>query len=157
MYNRITFNCDGTITKGILLGEFDFVEPVTDVIEKKKFWLFLYRKKGNKNIKTKKYIVFIPFKHKLKSIVFIDEKQIINIKYSAQDEFINVNSFISKFTKEAPYYAEYKIENFKGYKFIYDDNEFIANIINELSQYSLETLYKSLPSILEEEFDEDKV
>lgn len=101
------------------------------------------------------YIVFIPWKHALKDIVFISERQILSIDRVVDDNWINIDSYISKFVKEEPYYCEYEIENFNGYKFIYDDNEFIANIRNGLTKYCLETLYNNLPSIIEEEFDED--
>lgn len=90
MYNRITFNYDGIITKGILLAQCDFIESVTDVIEKKKFWIFKSYKKIKENRKFKMYIVFIPWKHAIKSITFIDERQIISIDYCEDVEFINI-------------------------------------------------------------------
>ena len=152
MYNRITFNYDGIITKGILLAECDFIETIS---VKKKFLFFKYYSKGIDKRKFKMYIVFIPWKHALKDIVFISEEQILSIDRVEDDNWINIDSYISKFVKEEPYYCEYEIENFNGYKFIYDDNEFIANIRNGLKKYCLETLYNNLPSIIEEEFDED--
>ena len=152
MYNRITFNYDGIITKGILLAECDFIETIS---VKKKFLFFKYYSKGIDKRKFKMYIVFIPWKHALKDIVFISEEQILSIDRVEDDNWINIDSYISKFVKEKSYYCEYEIENFNGYKFIYDDNEFIANIRNGLKKYCLETLYNNLPSIIEEEFDED--
>lgn len=155
MYNRITFNYYGIITKGILLGECDFIERIADVMDEKKFLFFSSLKKISKDRKFKIYLVFIPWKHAMKDIVYIDERQIISIDNCSEVEWVNIDRFISKFTKEEPYYTEYVIENFKGYKFIYDDNEFIANLRNGLSKYSLETLYSNLPAIIGEEFDED--
>lgn len=152
MYNRITFNYDGIITKGILLAECDFIETIS---VEKKFLFFKYSTKGIDKRKFKMYIVFIPWKHALKDIVFISEEQILSIDRVEDDNWINIDSYISKFVKEKPYYCKYEIENFSGYKFIYDDNEFIANIRNGLKKYYLETLYNNLPSIIEEEFDED--
>ena len=152
MYNRITFNYDGIITKGILLAECDFIETIS---VEKKFLFFKYRSKGIDKRKFKMYIVFTPWKHALKDIVVISEGQILSIDRVEDDNWINIDSYISKFVKEEPYYCEYEIENFNGYKFIYDDNEFIANIRNGLKKYCLETLYNNLPSIIEEEFDED--
>lgn len=152
MYNRITFNYDGIITKGILLAECDFIETIS---VEKKFLFFKYYSKGIDKRKFKMYIVFIPWKHALKDIVFISEEQILSIDRVEDDNWINIDSYISKFVKEKPYYCKYEIENFNGYKFIYDDNEFIANIRNGLKKYCLETLYNNLPSIIEEEFDED--
>ena len=154
MYNRITFNYDGIITKGILLAECDFIETISVPVEKK-FLFFKYYSKDIDKRKFKVYIVFIPWKHALKDIVFISEGQILSIDRVEDDNWINIDSYISKFVKEEPYYCEYEIENFNGYKFIYDDNEFIANIRNGLKKYCLETLYNNLPSIIEEEFDED--
>ena len=152
MYNRITFNYDGIITKGILLAECDFIETIS---VKKKFLFFKYYSKGIDKRKFKMYIVFIPWKHALKDIVFISEEQILSIDRVEDDNWINIDSYISKFVKEKSYYCEYEIENFNGYKFIYDDNEFIANIRNGLKKCCLDTLYNNLPSIIEEEFDED--
>lgn len=152
MYNRITFNYDGIITKGILLAECDFIETIS---VEKKFLFFKYRSKGIDKRKFKMYIVFIPWKHALKDIVFISEEQILSIDRVEDDNWIKIDSYVSKFIKEEPYYCEYQIENFNGYKFIYDDNEFIANIRNGLKKYCLDTLYNNLPSIIEEEFYED--
>ncbi len=152
MYNRITFNYDGIITKGILLAE--FIETISVPVEKK-FLFFKHYSKVTDKRKFKVYIVFIPWKHALKDIVFISERQILSINRVEDDNWIKIDSYISKFIKEEPYYCEYEIENFNGYKFIYDDNEFIANIRNGLKEYCLETLYNNLPSIIEEEFDED--
>ena len=45
MYNRITFNYDGIITKGILLAECDFIETISVPVEKK-FLFFKYYSKG---------------------------------------------------------------------------------------------------------------
>ncbi len=100
------------------------------------------------------YIVYIPWKHAMKDVVYINERNVISIDYFYEDNWINIDTFISKFIKEKPYYCEYTINNFSGYKFIYD-NGFIANLRNGLSKYSLETLYSNLPAIIEEEFDED--
>ena len=155
MYNRITYNCDGVIAKGILLGQYDFVEYFDHVVEEKKFWIFSSFKRIKKERKFKMYLVFIPWKHAMKTITFLSEGQIISIDYCNDVEFIKVEKYISKFTKEDPYYTECTIENFNGYKFIYEDNEFVANIRYGLDKYSLEVLYKNLPSILNEEFDED--
>ena len=152
MYNRITFNYDGIITKGILLAECDFIETIS---VEKKFLFFKYYSKVIDKRKFKMYIVFIPWKHAMNDIIFISESQILSIDRVEDDNWINIDSYISKFVKEEPYYCEYEIENFNGYKFIYDDNEFIANIRNDLKEYCLETLYNNLPSIIEEEFDED--
>lgn len=154
MYNRITFNYDGIITKGILLAECDFIETISVPVEKK-FLFFKYYSKGTDKRKFKMYIVFIPRKHAMKDIVFIDERQILSMEKYSNGNWFKINSFVSKFIKEEPYYCEYVIENFYGYKFIYDDNEFIANIRNGLKKYCLETLYNNLPTIIKEEFDED--
>lgn len=154
MYNRITFNYDGIITQGILLAKCDFIERILVPIEKK-FLFFKYYSKGTDKRKFKMYIVFIPWKHAIKDIVFIDERQILSIEKEIDNGWINIDYYVSKFNKEDPYFCEYEIENFSGYKFVYDYNEFIANIRNGLKKYCLETLYNNFPSIINEEFDED--
>ena len=47
MYNRITFNYDGIITKGILLAECDFIETIS---VEKKFLFFMHEKKKNMHL-----------------------------------------------------------------------------------------------------------
>lgn len=155
MYNRVTFNYDGIVAKGILLAEFDLVEPFTDYIDKK-YLFFTFRKKIETTRNFKWYAVFVPWKHAMKDIIFITKKMIISIDYCSDEKWVEIKKFNSAFVKEHPYYCEYVVENFNGYEFIVKDNEFIANIRNGLSEYSLQTLYENLPSILKEEFDEDK-
>ena len=68
MYNRITFNYDGIITKGILLAECDFIETIS---VEKKFLFFKYYSKGIDKRKFKMYIVLRPMPHKIKINVMI--------------------------------------------------------------------------------------
>ena len=95
------------------------------------------------------YIVFIPWKHALKDIVFISERQILSIDRVVDDNWINIDSYISKFVKEEPYYCEYEIENFNGYKFIYDNNSFIVDLVLSDTKDNLNILYIKHPEFLE--------
>ena len=52
------------------------------------------------------------------------------------------------------YFDEYVVENYKGYNFIYENNSFIADLRNEDLDETTKILYKHLPKLLEEEFDE---
>ena len=155
MMIQITFNYYGNTVKGILLGKYQGVHELHQII-KKKFFGKVYEKHKVKKTNSPLYIIFIPWKHQIKEIVEIDENYVLEIDGLLKEEdWIYVDSYTSSVLEHNEYEVSIKVKNFNGYKFIYDDNEFIANIRNGLTEYCLETLYNNLPSIIEEEFDED--
>ena len=149
MYNRITFNYDGIITKGILLAECDFIETISVPVEKK-FLFFKYYSKGTDKRKFKMYIVFIPWKHQLKELLEVDEKYIINPQsFNADETWITKDKFISETYDGYIYPSSLEVKDFVGYKFIYDNNSFIANLCLHEFEDCLTILYKNMPEVLD--------
>ena len=101
-------------------------------------------------------LVFIPWKHKAKELSIVSVQDVITIDKLIGDDIVSVEKYISPFTEEDPYYAEYKISNFVGYKFVYEYKNFIANIRNQCFERTLEILYQHHPELLHKDFDEEK-
>lgn len=101
-------------------------------------------------------LVFIPWKHREKELSLISMEDVITIDKLVGDDIVSVEKYVSPFTEEDPYYAECKISNFVGYKFVYEYKNFIANIRNQCFTTALEILYQHHPELLYEEFDEEK-
>ena len=100
-------------------------------------------------------LVFIPWKHKVKELALISMSDVITIDKLIGNDIVSVEKYISPFTEEDPYYAECKISNFIGYKFIYEYKNYIADIRNQCFKKPLELLYQHHPELLKEEFDEE--
>ncbi|MBQ7337927.1 MAG: hypothetical protein IJW40_05665 [Clostridia bacterium] len=100
-------------------------------------------------------LVFIPWKHREKELVLLPMSDIITIDKLIGNDIVSIEKYISPFTEEDPYYAEYKISNFVGYKFIYEYKNYIADIRNQCFRKPLEILYQHHPELLQEEFDEE--
>ena len=101
-------------------------------------------------------LVFIPWKHQEKELALIPVRDVITLDKLVGDDIVVIEKFISPFTEENPYYAEYKILDFIGYKFIYDYKNFIADIRNQCPTKPLEMLYQHYLELLQEEIDEEQ-
>ena len=116
---------------------------------------FLGRRKDVLTLVERPYcLVFIPWKHREKELSLIAIQNVIALDKLVGDEIVSAEEYISPFTEETPYYAEYKISNFVGYKFVYENRNFIANIRNQCFTTALEILYQHHPELLREEFNE---
>ncbi len=100
-------------------------------------------------------LVFIPWKHKVKELALISMSDVITIDKLIGNDIVSVEKYISPFTEEDPYYAECKISNFIGYKFVYEYRNYIADVRNQCFTKPLEFLYQHYPELLQEEFDEE--
>ena len=100
-------------------------------------------------------LVFIPWKHKAKELSIVSVQDVIAIDRLIGDDIVSVEKYISPFTEEDPYYAEYKISNFVGYQFIYEYKNYIADIRNQCFKKPLELLYQHHPELLQEAIDEE--
>ena len=100
-------------------------------------------------------LVFIPWKHHIKELALISIQDVLTVGKLIGDDIVSVEKYISPFTEEDPYYAECKISNFVGYKFIYEYRNYIADIRNQCFTKPLEILYQHHPELLHEEFDEE--
>ena len=155
MYNYITFNYGGIIVRGIALAEFTLTEN-WPLVKKKKVLFFNFNKIVSKVTINDWILVYIPWKHLLKELVLINKKDVISKEYNKDLKWISIDKFESEYNCESPYISIHQIENFKGYDFIYNHKSFLANIINKDYSETYDILYKNIPSILNEEFDEDK-
>ena len=66
-----------------------------------------------------------------------------------EEEWIEVCSFVSKSIDGDIYHASKEVNKFRGYKFIYDYNSFIINMVLYETHKNLEVLWKNLPKLLE--------
>ena len=145
---EIEFYDDGVITKGILLGIYQ--RPYDDVYSYEK--KFLWKTKTvykHQTINTTFYLVFIPWKHQIKELREIKEEYIVDPQSIRIDEdWIKKESFISRTANKHIYQACIEVNDFVGYKFLYDNNNFIANLYLYELDDCLNTLYKNLPEFL---------
>ncbi len=149
MMIQITFNYYGNTVKGILLGKYQRVHELHQII-KKKFFGKVYEKHKVKKTNSPLYIIFIPWKHQIKEIVEIDENYVLEIDGLIKEEdWINVDSYTSSVLEHNEYEVSIKVKNFNGYKFIYDNNSYIVNLLLSNNKENLELLYKTYPELLE--------
>ena len=144
----VNFEHNGQITKGILLGKYRRPHEVVHTVEKK----FFGKKKVIDKLRKSNsflYIIFIPWRHQLKELVEIDEKNILNTEsIILNDEWM----FVDKYTSESDdeYYAPSVVVNeFIGYRFIYENNSFIIDLVLHEYNNNLAILYKNIPEMLE--------
>ncbi len=132
-------NYCGKTVKCILLADFALIESV----EKN----HLFFKKTYKD-KVRLSLVFIPRKHSLKEIIAVPFDDVKMTNY-LKEEFVQSEGFTSAFTEETPYIEKYDICGFSGCKFIYENNDFIANVFRQYKEKNLSILYKEHPEYFE--------
>lgn len=146
---EITFNYYGRIAKGILLGKYQRIHEEHEIVKKRFFWK-IYEKHKVKKIDSPLYIIFIPWKHQEKEIIEIDEKKVIEIGEVVKEEnWINVDKYTSCMKEDYWCKVSIKVKNFNGYKFIYDNNSFIVNLVSCNYHENLNIIYKMFPEFLE--------
>ena len=93
---QIEFYDDGSVIKGILLGKYQRPHDEVYSYEKK----FLWKTKtiyAHRTLNTPLYVVFIPWKHQIKELREVDEKDIINPQsFNADETWIAKDNFISE-------------------------------------------------------------
>ena len=141
---------DGREVPAFLLARFDMVENEFVCVR----GLFGRKKEVLSPIKRQYCLVFIPWKHREKELALIATDDAVTMEKIEGEGVVFAESFVSPFTKEAPYYAEYKISSFVGYDFIYEYKSFIGDVRNQCGEKPLELLYRYAPELLCEEFDE---
>ncbi len=147
---RIKFTDDGKIINGVMLCRYQ--RPHSEIYSVEKRFLrkikTVYKKR---TIFTPLYVVFIPWKHRMKEIVEIDEKYIVNPESLKFDEaWINIDKFISKSYSGSVCCESIQINNFVGYPFVYEKNNFLIDLY---SSDNLTVLYNNLPEFLEIDLD----
>lgn len=153
MMIQITFNYYGNTVKGILLGKYQRVHELHQ-ITKKKFFGKVYEKHKVKKTNSPLYIIFIPWKHQLKEIIEIDESYVLEIdELLKEEDWISVDSYISSVLEHNEYEVSIKVNNFNGYKFIYENNSFIVDLMLSDTKDNFNILYKKHPEFLEIDLD----
>ena len=101
-------------------------------------------------INTDLYVIFIPWKHQLKELLEVAEKHIVNPQSLSTDKtWIAKDKFISETYDGYIYPLKLEVKNFVGYKFIYENNSFIANLRLHEFENCLKVLYNNMPEILD--------
>ena len=151
MIKRIIINYNDKEVPAILLAHFEVVDD-SPILKK---GLFTKIKDFFKPTKRKYYLVFIPWKHSLKELALVPLENVIKTDELAGEDVISVEEYISPYTDEEPWYAECKIWNFVGYKFIYENKSFIINCFMQDYKAPQQILYMHQPELLKEEFNEE--
>lgn len=145
---EIEFN-NGTKIKCILLGKYQRQHKELQSYQKRCLWknssVYI-----TKTIDTYFYIILIPWKHREKQIVEINERNIVNSQSIKLDEsWIKVDEFISETLDGSIYPLSMKVNDFVGYKFIYENNSFIINLSLHDECDNLSVLYRNMPELLD--------
>lgn len=144
---KILIRYKGLETEAVLLARFTIVD--NELTEKK--GLFGRLKRCVTPIERQCCLVFLPWKHDEKELAIIPASDVKSHADPKGDDTVSVCEYVSPFTEEAPYYTEYTVRDFVGYKFVCDDKSLIANVKNQCTAKPLATLYKNYPELLSEE------
>ncbi len=149
----IDFYDDGKVIKGILLGKYQRRHDEVCSYEKKFLWKTKTIHK-HRILNTPLYVVLIPWKDQRKELREVDEKYIIDPQaFNADETWLTKDKFISEAydghvcMNLAP--VRFEINDFVGYKFMYDDNSFIAKLCLHEFEECLTILYKNMPEVLD--------
>ena len=152
----IQFHYNERMINGILLGKYQRPHDEVYSVNKRFLWKTktIYK---HKTLNTPLYLIFIPWRHQEKELVEVDEKYIINPETIQMEEsWIHVDQF----TSERPeYYGNYswneslKVNKFIGYKFIYENNDFLMNVCLNYWWEPLTIIYQNMPQLLNMDLD----
>lgn len=146
---EIEFDQDGKKIKGILLGKYKTPHNEYYSVEKKFLWI-TKRLHRSRSLNTPLYIVFIPWKHREKELIIVDEKYVTDPHMLGRDnQWIDVSGFSSKTYDGVIYHAKVDVTEFSGYRFIYENNAFIINLHSYETWDNLSIVYENMPELLE--------
>ena len=152
----IQFHYNERIISGILLGKYQ--RPHDEVYSVKK--RFLWKTKiiyKHKTLNTPLYLIFIPWRHQEKELIEVDEKYIINSETIQMDEtWINVDKFTSERSESVENHTwneSLEVNKFIGYKFIYENNDFLINVCLHDWWEPLTIIYQNIPQLLNMDLD----
>ena len=152
----IQFHYNERIISGILLGKYQ--RPHDEVYSVKK--RFLWKTKiiyKHKTLNTPLYLIFIPWRHQEKELIEVDEKYIINPETIQMDEtWINVDKFTSERTESVENHTwneSLEVNKFIGYKFIYENNDFLINVCLHDLWEPITIIYQNIPQLLNMDLD----
>lgn len=150
---QIEFSDGGRVMKGILLGKYQRPHEEVCSYERKILWrtkTILKRRRENAPF----YVVFVPWKHKEKELMEIEEKQIVNLQSVRADaEWIQKDEYVSKIYDGPICHASMKVVDFAGYPFLYENNSFVINLCLREREDNLKILYEHMPEVLNVDLD----
>ena len=145
---KIKIRCNGQTVDAFLLGVY-----TREFYYFKKTFSFLKRNRKTITEERKTYLVFIPWKHRMKELNEIGESDVVSSDELFPSEWISVPEYVSAGTGD--YKPCMPIKDFIGYPFICQNNFFICDTICRENDTPLDILYSELPELLDAEFDED--
>mgnify|MGYP003531899324 FL=1 len=108
-------------------------------------------------LNTSLYLIFIPWRHQEKELIEVDEKYIINPETIQMDEtWINVDKFTSERSESVENHTwneSLEVNKFIGYKFIYENNDFLINVCLHDWWEPLTIIYQNIPQLLNMDLD----
>jgi hypothetical protein len=108
-------------------------------------------------LNTPLYLIFIPWRHQEKELIEVDEKYIINPETIQMDEiWINVDKFTSERSESVENHTwneSLEVNKFIGYKFIYENNDFLINVCLHDWWEPLTIIYQNIPQLLNMDLD----
>lgn len=147
----IKFHYYGRIISGILLGKSKRKHDEVYSVKKRSLWKtkIVYK---HKTLNTPLYVIFIPWKHREKELIEVDEKYMIDPETIQNDEaWIHVDKFISERTESFDNHSwkeSIEVRDFIGYKFMYDNNSFMIDLCLHEWGDALTVLYQNMPQLL---------
>ena len=152
----IQFHYNERIINGILLGKYQRPHDEVYSIKKRFLWKtkIIYK---HKTLNTPLYLIFIPWRHQEKELIEVDEKYIINPETIQMDEtWINVDKFTSERSESFENHTwneSLEVNKFIGYKFIYENNDFLINVCLNDWWEPLTIIYQNIPQLLNMDLD----
>lgn len=98
-------------------------------------------------------LVFVPYLHKMKELVEIDEDALLAEGEIPSGAFVRRPTFVSKALADEyeyegrtiQYFYQQEIRDFWGYAFVAENSDFLAATIHGHSEVALEILYRQNP------------
>ena len=152
----IQFHYNERIISGILLGKYHRPHDEVYPVNKRFLWKTktVYK---HKTLNTPLYLIFIPWRHQEKELIEVDEKYIINPETIQMDEiWINVDKFTSERSESVENHTwneSLEVNKFIGYKFIYENNDFLINVCLHDWWEPLTIIYQNIPQLLNMDLD----
>lgn len=155
----IQFLYNNRVINGVLLAKYQRPHDEVYTVKQK----FLWKTKltyQHRTLNTPLYVIFIPWRHQEKELIEVDEKYIINPENIQIDKtWINIDKFTSERTESfdnRSWKESIEVNNFLGYKFMYDNNSFMINLCLHEWREVLTTLYQTMPQLLDIDLDNEE-
>lgn len=158
IFTKIKINQNNNVVEAILLAKLTMEVEVFVTKNCKILW-FKKQKRVLEKQRIDFCLVYLPWKHQEKELMLIKQKDCVsNIDFFNRDGIVNVNKFESEYIEECDGYknnCKFEVENFVGYDFLHKNKSFIADLYCGEKSKCLTILYKKMPQILNEVFDEE--